>query len=97
MTAGETPTLIGPLTAEEWCAFRDRGDDDLLRCCGITSDFRDALFMVLRSGGEQWTAMYLRAPWTAMVEHGFPQGDDVTPLLDKLRAFYIDSPGDERS
>jgi hypothetical protein len=31
--------LIGPLTAAEWCAFRQTGeDDDLLQCCSITSN-----------------------------------------------------------
>ncbi|WP_431728505.1 hypothetical protein [Verrucosispora sp. TAA-831] len=87
------PDLIGPLTAEEWCAFRLRNDGDLLQCCGVTSAFRDALFNLLRMGGERHDAAWiLRDEWQAMEEHGMPQGTEVTPLLDKLRAFYIDQP-----
>ncbi|MFY1595577.1 hypothetical protein [Micromonospora sp. WMMD737] len=89
----ETPELIGPLTAEEWCAFRQRGDDDLLQCCGDTSDFRNALFYVLRMGGDrEFGQGVFRQAWQRMEAHGFPQGDDVTPLLERLRAFYIDPP-----
>ncbi|MFC0504146.1 hypothetical protein [Micromonospora costi] len=89
----QTPALIGPLTAEEWCAFRMRDDDDLLQCCGVTSSFRDALFYLLRMGGGREHARgYFREEWQAMEEHDFPVGDEVTPLLDKLRAYYIDPP-----
>lgn len=82
--------MIGPLTAEEWCAFRQRDDGDLLQCCGTTSDFRDALFWLLRMGGDRSLAALFRASWRQMEDHGFPQGDEVTPLLDRLRAFYIE-------
>lgn len=83
--------LIGPLTAEEWCAFRWRDDGDLLQCCGVTSDFRDVLFYILRmGGGREHGRGIFRQAWHAMERHGFPQGDDVTPLLDKLRAHYIE-------
>ena len=93
----ETTDLIGPLTAAEWCAFRLRDDDDLLQCCGVTSDFRDALFYVLRMGGDRHLGRGIfREAWHAMERHGFPQGDDVTPLLAKLGAYYIDQPEPDR-
>ena len=89
--------LIGPLTAAEWCAFRQRDDDDLLQCCGVTSDFRDAIFNTLRMGGDEYSARnWLRDAWEQMEAHGFPQGDDVTPLLAKLGAYYIDQPEPDR-
>ena len=85
--------LIGPLTPAEWCAFRARDDDDLLRCCAITSEFRDRLFYVLRMGGDRYVGQgVFRQAWKAMVEHGFPEGPEVAPLFDKLRVFYIDPP-----
>ncbi|MCX5066739.1 hypothetical protein OOJ91_12870 [Micromonospora lupini] len=88
----EPANLIGPLTAEEWCEFRQRDEDDLLQCCGVTSAFRDALFHLLRMGGDRAFARMLARLWPAMEAHGFPQGDEVTPMLDKLRAYYIDPP-----
>lgn len=81
-------SLIGPLTAEEWAAFRQTGDDeDLLQCCSITSEFRDALFTVLRMGaGKRIGTLLLHDAWQAMERHDFP--DDV-PQIEKLRAFYF--------
>lgn len=87
------PDLIGPLTPAEWCAFRQRDEPeaDLLQCCGTTSDFRDAVFFLLRMGGGlEFARGVFREAWQRMEEHGFPVGPDVTPLLDRLRAFYID-------
>lgn len=83
--------LIGPLTPAEWCAFRQRDEDDLLQCCGVTSEFRTKLFYVLRMGGDRMfgRGVFCEA-WRAMEAHGFPEGDDVQPLLDKLRRYYID-------
>lgn len=83
--------LIGPLTAEEWCAFRIRGDDDLLMCCGVTSDFRSELFFLLQMGGHRrYAGDGFTEVWEAMADHGFPQGEEVEPLLAKLKAYYID-------
>jgi hypothetical protein len=82
-----TPELIGPLTAAEWCAFRLTNDDsDLLQCCAITSAFRDALFEVLRMGGdEKYLASILREPWQAMEQHGFPGG---VPQIKRIGQYY---------
>lgn len=78
--------LIGPLTAAEWCAFRLRDDGgELLRCCSVTSQFRDALFDVLRAGAGVDCAPMLRPEWEALVRHGLPEG---VPQLERIRAFY---------
>lgn len=78
--------LIGPLSAAEWCAFRLRDDGgELLRCCSVTSQFRDALFDVLRAGAGVDCAPMLRPEWEALVRHGLPDG---VPQLEKIRAFY---------
>ncbi len=91
MSAGE---LIGPLTAEEWCRFRMRDDNDLLLCCSVTSNFRDALFTVLRMGGDRSMWMLLRRRWEEMDEHGWldlEENPAAAELLAKLKAFYIDT------
>src|SRR5262245_3017565 len=63
--------LIGPLTAEEWCSLRAGTDDDPLQCCSITSGFRDALFYVLRQGGDRlYGRGVFRRAWRELVEHG---------------------------
>lgn len=85
----EMPT-IGPLTAEEWCEFRLREDDDLLQCCAVTSEMRDAIFLLLRMGAETPSfgrASFCRA-WDAMTDHGFPDGRG-GELLQKLHDFYL--------
>lgn len=81
--------LIGPLTVVEWCSLRlTEGDEDLLYCCAVTSEFRSALFHVMRMGGDfidgHWT---LAQPWRALVAY---HGDDIATaqILDKIRVFY---------
>lgn len=96
LLAGDLPPepLIGPLTAAEWCAFRQTGDDDdLLQCCAITSDFRDALFAVLRMGADKYLSAYLREEWAAMEAHGWPAG---VPQIRRIGEFYglVGTPAD---
>jgi hypothetical protein len=88
----EPKPLIGPLTAEEWCELRSRGDDDLLQCCGITSDFRDEVFRLLRMGGEEkWGRDGFRAAYWRMVDHGLPSGRG-GELIAKLVAYFLGDP-----
>jgi hypothetical protein len=84
-------SLIGPLTAAEWCSLRlTGGDDDPLRCCAASSELRDALFDVLRMGGGTEYAYRLVEPWQQAVAYGHGEGD---PLLDRIRDFYaLDAP-----
>lgn len=84
-----TTDLIGPWTAEEWCRWRMLPDDDWLQCCGITSNFRDALFLVLRMGGDDPALrIWILEDWEHMTGHGFPRGDDVDELLERFRDFF---------
>lgn len=80
---------IGPLTPAEWAALRLRDDTgaDLLACCGITSAFRDAVFELLRMGGDQAVARLFRREWQAMADHGLPDGEGGR-LLRLLGAYY---------
>lgn len=89
--------LIGPLTAEEWCAFRLRDNDDLLQCCGITSDFRDAIFDLLRMGGEDkhLKHSFRRAYWQ-MVDHGLP-GGPAEESIAKLVAYFLGDPPEPKT
>lgn len=80
--------LIGPLTAGEWCEFRQRDEDDLLQCCGVTSDVRDAIFGLLRNGAPQWESSALVMEFADMLDHGLPEGRG-GELLAKLRAYYL--------
>jgi hypothetical protein len=86
-------TLIGPLTAEEWCEFRLRDDNDLLQCCGVTSDFRDEVFHLLRMGGnDKWQAIGgFRGAYWSLVEHGLPDGR-ASELIGRLVAFFLGDP-----
>lgn len=79
--------LIGPLTAAEWATFRLGHDDDPLYCCAHTSDVRDAIFHVLRMGGEAFDGAALRAVWSIVDDH---DGLADHPLMRKLYDFYID-------
>lgn len=82
--------LIGPLTAEEWCAFRARDDgDDFMQCCAITSNFRDAVFQVLRMGGDKMFSFILEREWDEFINgHDFYADSEAAILLEKLRVFY---------
>lgn len=69
-------TLIGPLTAEEWCSLRaggptPDGQDDVLQCCAITSEVRDWIFYTLRMGGDRAPGP-LKDALEALVGHGLP-------------------------
>jgi hypothetical protein len=84
-------TLIGPLTAEEWCEFR-QCDDDLLQCCGVTSDFRDEVFGLLRMGGEdKFFRDGFRRAYYQMVDHGLPDGRG-GELIARLAAYFLGDP-----
>lgn len=84
--------LIGPLTAEEWTEFRLRDDDDLLQCCGVTSEFRDEIFHLLRMGGEDksWRHGFRRA-YCRMVDHGLPDGRG-GELIARLVTYFLGDP-----
>lgn len=78
--------LIGPLTAEEWCSFRQSGeDDDILQCCAETSEVRDAIFGWLRMGGDKmWGEILMRDTLGTMASH---PGLDRDPRVVKMLAF----------
>lgn len=81
------PSLIGPLTAEEWCSLRLGGlEDDPLYCCTVTSSMRDFLFEVLRMGADH-------GEWSGAVREAFGELDvrcEVKhPLIEKVRAYYF--------
>lgn len=81
-----TTDLIGPLTAAEWCSLRlTAGDEDLLYCCAASSEFRSALFEVLRMGAGADLRYYLVDAWQQAVAYGHGEGD---PLIDRVRDFY---------
>lgn len=83
------PTLIGPLTAEEWCSLRAGADDDPFQCCGETSDLRDAAFHALRMGGEEWAGTLFHAAWIR-VGASHPDHALVThPVVGKMYDFYV--------
>lgn len=80
-------SLIGPLSAAEWCSLRLGADDDPFQCCAETSELRDAAFTTLRMGGEERDGIYLHAVWHDVTNsHG-----DLTehPVMRKLHDFYI--------
>lgn len=85
--------LIGPLTAAEWCEFRMQ-DDDLLQCCAVTSEMRDAIFGLLRMGGDEdarrMNTSFRRAYWQ-MVDHGLPDGRS-GELLGRLVTYFLGDP-----
>ncbi len=102
-TTGTTDeVLIGPLTAAEWAEFRLRNDGDLLQCCGVTSEFRDHVFDLLRMGPESavndgqalpWRASEFRGAYWRLVDHGLPEpGTRSRELIDRLAAFYLGDP-----
>jgi hypothetical protein len=91
---------IGPLLASEWAELRHRGDDDLLQCCGVTSDFRDAVFDLFRDAdnvfdhhGQVMPSLVtgFRAAYWAMVDHGLPDGRG-GELIDRLVRYYLGDP-----
>lgn len=85
--------LIGPLSAEEWCSLRLTGDDtDVLQCCAVTSDVRDAFFTYLRMGAVHELDGILRRALADLEGHGFPTGGapdyaDPHPVIAKLIAW----------
>ncbi len=85
-----TEPLIGPLTASEWCEFRQQADNDLIACCGTTSAMRDTVFHLLRMGGtDRFDAVGIfREAYDAMVDHGLPDGRG-GELLERLRVYYL--------
>lgn len=103
-TSPSRPTrFIGPLTAAEWASFRLRdgdGDGDLLQCCAVTSEFRDAVFDLLRNAdtvydqrGNVMPAMVngFRAAYWAMHDHGLP-GGYADELIARLARHYLGDP-----
>jgi hypothetical protein len=81
-----TADLIGPLTAAEWCSLRlTEGNDDPLYCCAASSEFRSALFEVLRMGADADLRYYFVDAWQQAVAYGHGEGN---PLLDRIRDFY---------
>jgi hypothetical protein len=93
--------LIGPLTAAEWVELRHRHDDDLLRCCGVTSAFRTEVFNLLCMGPEtvEHNGRVLpgmmsgfRGAYWDMVEHGFPEGRGGELIARLARYFLGDAP-----
>lgn len=94
--------MIGPLTAAGWAEFRQRADDrDLLQCCAVTSEFRDAVFELLRSADTVYhpnTHQVLpgmvsgfRSAYLDMVDHGLPDGRG-GELIDRLARYYLGDP-----
>lgn len=82
-------TLIGPLTADEWCSLRAGADDDPFQCCGDTSDLRDAAFHALRMGGEEWAGTLFHAAWIR-VGNSHPDHALAThPVVGKLYDAYV--------
>jgi hypothetical protein len=93
----QTDPLIGPLTPTEWLSFF-RLDDEisdtnpLPACCANVSEVRDAIFKVLRVGGDPaicW--MYLTGVWHIVEQHlGLPITDPQVPAaLRKLYETYV--------
>lgn len=88
-------TNIGPLAPAEWAEFRMRGDDDLLQCCGTTSAMRDAIFHLLRNGGEPDAGRGTFAvAYVEMLNHGLPDGRG-GELLTRLRDYYLPGQTDD--
>lgn len=87
MTDTTEQDLIGPLTAAEWAQFRlqDADDQVLPPCCGEVSDLRDAIFDLLRMGGDEMYGAHLRSIWDIVDANGL--GDH--PLFQKLHAYYV--------
>lgn len=87
-----SPILIGPLTGDEWASLA-LGDDDrnpLPPCCGNLSDARDALFRVMRAGGDP--AIYWRTVaevWPDIESHVGTGEIAASPVLAKLHAAYV--------
>lgn len=85
--------LIGPWTAEEWCRMRaggtsEDGSDDILQCCAVTSNFRDAIFGALRMGAPRYWSPILARAWEEMVGHGFPQSEEAVELFERFRDYW---------
>jgi hypothetical protein len=86
------PIKIGPLTGDEWASLA-LGDDlrnPLPPCCPNLSEARDALFAVMRAGGDP--DLYWRSVaevWPDVESH--LGADDVAadPILSKLHAAYV--------
>lgn len=89
---------IGPLTAEEWMEFRHTGDDDdFLQCCAETSDFRDAVFQLIRNGGEDKHLRHgFRRSYYRMIDHGLPAGRG-EELIERLADYFLGVPHEIRT
>jgi hypothetical protein len=83
-----TDNLIGPLTADEWCSFRQTGQpDDLLQCCTETSEIRDVIFGWLRMGGDaMWGRLLLEDVMPYIESHE----QDKHPLFVRILEFIAE-------